>query len=538
MDNIPNKLNLIFCIVLLSSCRTMHTMTHRNLRHSPDINIIKSIEAAISERLDTLFIPKGDYFIDNEMKKPFILHKSLVIKGEKGTKIRCNKNFIKLESEGKKTFELLQPLSRGDSTIRLTQNRTIREGDILIITSNIIAELGWNYVKKDNHKIKKINPDGSISLFSSLNFPYNPHTETLKIEIYSPNSLTLVDLDFEFNFTPKGLNYGINLRGLSFIGKGLSLINKGHPGIGALIQILDGYDVNISTVLLQNVLYGCVLSNVRDCYAYQTIVYDCRHPYVPANWADNLTFDKINGTNSTIDAHPSFNITYKNVNINTGDDFFNCRALGVTLINCIFRPNIDYNFKAVALGMVTLTKEFEYLYYEYDVILNNVEWVHNSKEYNGLHVNKVRKFHVINSKTHKVSTGAECKEVLIENTQLGQFSCASGSFEIKNSVFDAKLVKGFVPLYAIDCRSSGLGIIQNTNFNNYNKLKSYLLNHLQYPKHSRLSFKNCRIDNFKGIARTFKDKNQVYKGVEFTDCLLENIDLRQKNIVAKLNKTN
>jgi hypothetical protein len=91
---------------------------------------------------------------------------------------------------------------------------------------------------------------------------------------------------------------------------------------------------------------------------------DVVHPVATSHVYNKCLVEDFYGDNSMIDAHPSFNVQYRNAITINSEGIWNCRAIGVVLEDCDFQVKSDVQSHDLYLGVVGLTEPYSYLYDE------------------------------------------------------------------------------------------------------------------------------------------------------------------------------
>ena len=468
-----------------------------------------------------LMLEKGTYDLSGPIYDG-ILKKDLKIIGEKGTELKCEDYFAWFKSTDTKVT-VIKSIKRGDSHVSINHFGRAKEGDLLFVLSDKPGELSWKYKKGDLHRISKIKGK-KIELESKFNFPYNAKAEKLTCLLYRPVTIELENLAFQFPKSNKRrYHMAMRIDGAIVKGKNLSFIDKfSKQSADNFLAFHFCKDVLLENINFEGKAYGALINYSRDFKAKNTTSKNCIHSYAPATWSTNLYFDGIRGTNTAIDAHPSFNVHYNDVDIHTGKGYFNCRALGVKLTNCKFRADHSYKGDKTQIAYLSMAPEFEKYYYEYDVTLENVNWIHPLTSLNGLNIFKARNVTFINCKSHMISTFSFCDNVVVKNSEIGKFKCYDGDFTIGNTTFNGKLQGVAQPDYAITFSYVGNAYVKDCKFINYNTRSSYLIDYIHSADKSNITFENCTIESFKGVINKFGEKQKQYNGVVFKNSTLKN----------------
>lgn len=373
---------------------------------------------------------------------------------------------------------------------------------LLRITSGSIVETAWNYTAGDLVRVQS-NTNGALNFRDSLNFSYAPgNTE---IYGYKMCSIGLKGIDFIHDSGKSAM--------FSFTGVSLSISDcdfnyYGETQIPAFVTIYSCEPVKVSQVSMAGkVDYGLLINGSRNVWCTDIRSEECIHPLVPATWTTNVNVKGLHCTGSVIDAHPSFYVTYQDVTIEEGESYWNCRALGVKLENCYFDILDDVVDQSLYLGVIALTDEFAFLYDDYDVYCNNVNWIHQDFIFNGLHVHQCRDFLIENSRTHAVSTGDKIRKFKVENSTIGRLYSSDSNFEVRNTVFDASLQQRMPVRPPLSCSYEGTMIVDHCTFVGYDS--TYLFRYIQSDL-TELFMTNSHISSIKGLAEMTYMPREAY----------------------------
>lgn len=503
------KLNKLLLIYILANISTSCGVFSKHYIYTyEELNFLITNHLNKSNSNYPLYIPSGNYSIDKTLIKG-IISKNVTIIGRGNVNFYCNAPLIENDFNTIHIIRLNRPLKRGQNTFYLNSSG-INKGDILIISSMAIAESAWKYKNTDCLEISNIYID-SIETKEGLNFNYYPKDE-IKINIIRPIKIHIENINFHMNKN--------------------KISNKAMAIKGAIVTInkLKGESMNSNENFLQ--MFGCINSTIRNIkinnFQYGILINYCRninieniqanntiHAVVPAYWTTKVKVNGYKGNNTAIDSHPSFDIWYNNVDINTGMTYFNCRALGVKLTNSKIRANPLKQTGSVYIGISSLTSENENLYDQYDIIINNLQWIHSSKESSGFRIYKCRNLKISNTKTHNITTTNFINSISINKCVIGGFYCYDSNFNIKNTKFKSNLqgTNNLQPPLSVSY--DGNATITNCTFKGYSN--SYLFKYIHSYK-TNILFDKCYLDSFKGIALKLGYPNKIYKYIIFNKC--------------------
>lgn len=433
----------------------------------------------------------------------------LKFSGMKGTVFQLHQSLLRLQAD-KCPLLLQQDLRRHDDVIRITNPCP---GIALVrVKSEQAVETAWNYKAIDllSVETQELN---QLKSNDSLNFSYKK--ENCEVDGYASASLSCSHI----TFLHQGPNFSMmSLTGLKINFEDCSFINKGVEEVGAFLNIYNCAPIQLlRTILEGNVNYGVLINASRDVYIRDMVSKGPVHPIAPATWTTNVFVEDLYCEGSVIDAHPSFHVTYKDVTVENGIGYWNCRALGVKLENCTLDVVDSYKDASLYLGVVALADEFAFLNNEYDVICKNVTWLHQDMDFNGLHVHKCRDFKVDNCTTHAVSTGDKIRTFRVTDSHIGRLYCSDSNFEVSRTVFDGTLQHRTTTVPPLSCSYDGHIKIDSCRFEHYED--TYLFNYIQSTA-TKVDIRNSSLSGVKGFARTAYQPPQTYGQIKFENTQL------------------
>lgn len=395
-------------------------------------------------------------------------------------------------------LKLTHQIDRFDTKIEVES--ADRDISLVRIQSPDTVETAWYSRANDFLRVTSIH-DKSIVFTDSINFAYS--TQNAELVGFANSALVIEGIKF---VTAGDLNSMMIFTGTSVSILNCSFVNVGEHNLHALVDLNNCENVRVEQVVIEGkVDYGFLINGSRNIYFTNIKSSTCLQPIVPATWTTNLIVEGLYCRGSVIDAHPSFNITYKDVTIEGGASYWNCRALGVHLENCYFNVDSSFNNVSLYLGVLALTKNYEYLYNLYDVICTNVKWRHTDMGFNGLHVHWCRSFIVDHCETHEVSVGPGVKEFVITNSHIGRVASANCNYQVENTTFDASLQGNARVSPPLSCSNEGVLYVKNCRFEGFEE--TYLFNYIHWPTTS-ITLENCTYPLMKGfVQKTFMAKD-------------------------------
>lgn len=510
----------------------MHSCVNKKNIFSVDASsrLIQIIKNKQSKGGGTILIEPGDYYIDQPIWDG-ILNNDISIKGKGKVNFYCSHKVANFKAPSEKRKLNIPPL-RGQTKISGDfSGLTIKPNLCLIIANDQIVEKSWKYDKGELHEIKKLS-NNQIVFKDEVLFNYQK-TEKLKVLLIESRNIHLENINFIIDQnSPIKQNVLLNLKGCSLKLNNVNYDNKRTEKKSWFASINQGINIDINNVKIDNAKYGFVLNYSKNATFKNIVSNNTTHPVVPSTFTQNVLVDSLSGVSTSLDAHPSFNVKYSNVEITNGG--FNCRAFGVEFENCVFKSPRAASGKTY-LGVSSLTDESKSLAYEYDVIMNNVQYVKQIGSFNGLHVDRVRKFKLNNVKTHMISTGSFVKEIEITNSHIGRFQNYQTSCTVLNTVFDASLQGNKDPKPPLSFSYSGEAKVEDCIFKGFDK--SFLIDYVHSPK-SEISFVNCEFDSLEGLVKKFGNKEKQYRGLKFEKSEFKKVKNISKQIPIQRNFLN
>ncbi|MEO5907507.1 MAG: hypothetical protein ABIQ11_12325, partial [Saprospiraceae bacterium] len=349
--------------------------------HENDLGKHLTKIVSLNKDLDTLVVllENGIY----KVSSPVILtdfEGYLKIFGGTNTKLILSSSFINVRGFSK-NIHLDRIANRNSPKINLKE-RDLPVGSLIVLTSNDTVETAWNYMQADVGRVGQVEGNQYV-LESTLNFSYAPSTSDLVA--FRPAGVCLKNLRFDLRE-----NVAVLIaHGISLVMNNCEIVNQTVQNIQSCVNLYNCENIQILDCTIRGkITYGFLMNNCRNVNVNNIKSKECLYPIVPAYWSSDIKVDGFTGNGSLIDAHPSFNVSYKNVVTKNGESYWNCRALGVELQNCSFHMLPGIKDKSIYLGVVALADRYAYLYEEYDVHCKNVTWMYEDQVFNGLHVHK------------------------------------------------------------------------------------------------------------------------------------------------------
>lgn len=466
------------------------------------------MNASLPNKCDTIFIEAGEYNINETIYKG-VINSDIVIKGIGEVRLNVKKNVFYFMSPVIYNEKTTSVINRGDKFINSDHglnNKLNLENLRLLLFSSDYVEEGWKYKKGEIQHIIDFNKKG-IQIQDSVMFNYCLN-EKANIIIYESKNITLANITFIVN-SDKSWDYDQVVRtdGCRVNAYSIKVVNGLEEKKGLFWGMYYCTDIKVKNFSIKNFEYGIGLDYCKNIRIDSVNSVNTHHAIVPACFTQNVYVNHVRGKNTTIDGHPSINLHYNDVNVYTDMDYFNCRSLGVKITNSVFTCNPNNEIESIEIGLTSLREEYKYLYNQYDIIFDNVTWLHKVKSFNGIHVNFCRNFIVKNVRTHMVSTGSFIKNVMLDSSNIGYFKGYDSNFTIQNTKFDKNLANSAKIRYPLFSSFDGQANIINCTFTNYD----YELFEFISSPDTKITIKNSDLGTLTGLVKKFEYPNNQYK---------------------------
>lgn len=268
--------------------------------------------------------------------------------------------------------------ARYATAVTLSSAAGIEAGDLLDVTTSVIAETSWNYTKKDVVKVRSVSGN-SVELEEPLMFAYATGDSGLKVEAYRPQRLRLV--------RPFATTAGVSIM-MSF--EFLEDIEIVSPKIGGS----PNFDPATDTSRIGMRFYGCSGVTIRDAvcesmsYALMpargtrnTLIDGltasrCRTAFTPTDWPKGVTVRNLRASDcwQAIDSHPAFHVTVDGFNVERDASISNLRCVRGEVRNGRYHTLAgDSAGQAYHHSLYASANVASYLYADADYRIDNVE---------------------------------------------------------------------------------------------------------------------------------------------------------------------
>ena len=437
------------------------------------------------------------------------LRTDLILDGNGKTELVLNRPLLRVATPAVAQGSLTRVLDRGSTRLELDKSG-IAPGDIITFRSEDIVEENWNtkaYFTTTVHAVGS----GSMTLRDPATFTFTPAARSTYV-VRRPVEVALRGLTLSSSSLTKG-DRAVIVTGAK-VQVARVEVNSGQRRGFDFIELQGCMDSRLSQLTLGGLRYGVLINYSGSTTVESIVANDVYHAVAPATWSTQVLVQGYRGTNTAIDAHPSFDVTYRDVDIDCGNRLFNCRALGVRLENCRFRAQYPGTGK-VYIGVSKLTKPYEFLKREYDVVFKTVNWLPEANQAVGFSVYGARDLTVDDVVTDQLVTTSFVTRTRVRNSRLGSIRSYNGDVVVENSVLDGNLYPGSGPFdAAITTSYQGRVDVIDTAVRNYG---SALLGYVFSPK-APLRFERCTIENVNALVKETGYKQNRPPSVSFVDC--------------------
>ena len=388
-------------------------------------------------------------------------------------------------------------VTRGDTIVTVLDATGITVGDIFSLNDHYQdgapQETGWNYRAHDNMTVIGVSGT-TITLDNPLNFSYTAGTfETVKVYKNIKLKLTNIGSDIYDNVS-------LAFTGFSeIIGNNITVKDSWAPADpdngGDALRLSHCSNMFFYNTTVINGRYPVNISSCRDVLFDGVIADNARHPIDCNYWADTVVIQNVEATNcsATVEAHPSFNITFRNVNdwcARSG--WWGVRAIGVTIDNC-------YGGSDFVTGISSL-------FYAQDVVKENVfDGTTNTFKNCNYYATGI---------TWMGFGGHYLQDITIDNCEIGYI--ASGGYQRDNTntlVTISNSRVGQLKLRADIIITDSIIKPDATKFYHYDNALE--MNTDLNGRHSNITMTDCIIEDFLNVVNPHSVDNMEFTRVTF-----------------------
>ncbi|MCB9101044.1 MAG: hypothetical protein H6632_16010 [Anaerolineales bacterium] len=382
-----------------------------------------ALEAAILSGL-TVRIPKGDWRIASN--KTIVPEFDVKIIGEAGARLVFDNALWQFT--GKQTIETKLSLdaSRGDMKVTLPGTRGIQPDDIIVVQNSTVAETQWNYIKSCTSLVLEICGN-SVTLAHPLNFDFGASETNNTVTIYrSDHRITLENITLQAvsrkeGKTEKGLLEFCGLMNVTL--RDIVQVNNQNREAYS-IAFLQCVDCHVENAIIFYGLYPYQLNTSRNITFDGLRAYNSGHVVTPALWTDGVYINNLfsRGCRGGVEAHPSFNIHYSNVDVVDVDFYSNLRCVGGSIRNGTIRHTGKSSYGPYFHNVELVDKS---IYDDYDFVVEGLLYDQDDKLFGPMYG---RRFIIRDSELRgglKIGEKVGIKEAHIENCIYDLFSAQS-----------------------------------------------------------------------------------------------------------------
>lgn len=313
---------------------------------------------------------------------------------------------------------LASAAGRYATSVKLNSVAGLAAGDLLYIGTNVPAETGWNYTKKDLVKIRSIDPTtATVELDEPLNFAYATSDIGLTVSAARPQSVKLLRPNLKYD-PALGNQAMIDLIDLQ------NVVVEEPSGSGAHAGFVPSSDESRRGIRLVRCWGGEVNKSVWDSLSYPIMVItgtrnvlvngvsgrNCRHLVVPSDWPKTIIVRGLTGSDNfqSVESHPAFDVRYEAVSVERDASLSNLRCVGAMLRNAnIHTLATNAEFGPYFHSLIAANATAEYLYSDADLVLDNVLIRSPNRTAPTVAVSAGRSFH---------ATRLRCNDLMVADT--------------------------------------------------------------------------------------------------------------------------
>lgn len=326
--------------------------------------------------------PAGSYRLVGD--KTTVLTADLTLDFDQDAELLFDTGYFELIGEEVATsLTLAANAARYATSITLNDGTGVQAGDLVYVTTSVIAETSWNHTKKDVSRIRSASGD-ELELEEPLYFPYDTADSGLTITIYRPHKVRTNGLKVRSSGAPTTAM--LLLTALNDITiNGLRADNSDGFAAGGLqtgqaLLLRSVFNAFVDHVYVSNLQYPIMVqAGARNVTIRDITARNCRHAVSPTDWPVNVNIHGLNASDcyAAIDSHPAFNVHYKDVHVERDEQLSNLRSVGGSLrkvrVHTLESTSATSYFQSLA-GGITST-----LYTDSDFLAEDIEIVAPAK---------------------------------------------------------------------------------------------------------------------------------------------------------------
>lgn len=267
---------------------------------------------------------------------------------------------------------------RYSTAVTLNDVAGIAAGDLIVITTSVPGETGWNYTKKDVIKVRSVS-GAKVELEEPTMFAYATTDAGLNVDAHRPQSVRLIrpfgttaGPSLMFNF-----EYLENVEVISPKFVGSSNFDAAADSSRAGICFVGCWGATVRDAHFEYMSYPIMPSRgTRNILVDGLVATGCRHAIAPTDWVKRVLVRNLRASDcqGAIDSHPAFEVCYENAFVDRDRDLSNLRCVGGTLRNCRIHTLAGDNAAGPYYHSLSPSADVSsYLYADADFRIENVD---------------------------------------------------------------------------------------------------------------------------------------------------------------------
>ena len=238
------------------------------------------------------------------------------------------------------TKALNSSVSRGATTVTLTDADGVAAGDILVLYEPVVTETGHNTLRYATLCVQSVSTN-TVTVTSDIKMPFSSSGASAWV-FHSPPPVTIRNGTLHYDNTPSDqfVPSLLRLQGLKRpriesvrVQSDQAWKSGGPDGMG--IRATECVNAAFTAYHAEGVSYGINLERCLNTVIQPITAHNVRHPVAIGAWSVGV---EINGVTSdrayqTIESHPAFDVNYSNVNATRDETWPNLRCIGGSIRN-------------------------------------------------------------------------------------------------------------------------------------------------------------------------------------------------------------
>ena len=402
---------------------------------------------------------------------------------------------------------------RGAFTIEVASAAGVVPGDWVRLRSDSLAEVGWSYGLADVAYVESV-AGSTVTLADSIHFDYES-AGTTDVYFYRPRRVAIEGIRFDMrNWTDPTFSAAVRFEGFE-----VSLERIAATGVRAdqldVAQVVYSPWVRVRNLDVEGFKYGVLVATCRDVVAREIVAHDVRHAIAPTSWAADVRVSRLYGTDTDLDAHPSFDVVHDSCHIAAGGSI-SLRGFGMTLKNStiVARRKTDRTY----VGPISLTDRGRAIADDYEIVFDGVTYVGEvvgDPGYDLLTFYRSGLLSIANSTLSSVAT-VDFFRTEITDSRLGRFHGYAMDFDIRRTSFEAAMQRrGAKPYPALRGSFGGAALIEDCTFSGY---AATSLVGFASSTTTDYTFRDCTFGRFAQVLGGTGQPIANYDPIKFVSC--------------------